>query len=59
VCASPQACELASELGISVELIDLKTIYPWDATTIAASVQKTGRLIVSHEAPVGATAHWP
>ncbi len=36
---------------VSVELIDLRTIYPFDADTIAASVQKTGRCVVVHEAP--------
>jgi pyruvate/2-oxoglutarate/acetoin dehydrogenase E1 component len=47
-----QACDLAAEAGISCELIDLRTILPWDVETIAASVQKTGRLLISHEAPV-------
>lgn len=55
-----QACDLASELGISVELIDLRTVYPWDVHTIAASVQKTGKLIISHEAPVSqSVTHHP
>ncbi|HYE02159.1 MAG TPA: alpha-ketoacid dehydrogenase subunit beta [Phycisphaerales bacterium] len=36
---------------VSVELIDLRTIYPIDADTIAASVQKTGRCVIVHEAP--------
>lgn len=47
-----QACSYAEELGISCELIDLQTIFPWDVDTIEQSVRKTGRLIVSHEAPV-------
>lgn len=38
--------------GISCELIDLRTILPWDAPMVAASVKKTGKLIVSHEAPI-------
>nr|KAJ0220866.1 hypothetical protein LSAT_V11C200068470 [Lactuca sativa] len=42
-----QACE-----GISCELIDLKTLIPWDKETVEASVRKTGRLLISHEAPV-------
>jgi 2-oxoisovalerate dehydrogenase E1 component beta subunit len=41
----------AARDGISCELIDLRTILPWDAATVGASVQKTGRLVVSHEAP--------
>jgi pyruvate dehydrogenase E1 component beta subunit len=36
---------------MSVELIDLRTIYPIDIDTIAASVEKTGRCVVVHEAP--------
>jgi len=47
------ACDRAkAELGASCELIDLRTILPWDAETVCASVSKTGRCVVSHEAPV-------
>lgn len=47
-----KACTMAEEqLGVSCELIDLRTILPWDVATVEASVRKTGRLIVSHEAP--------
>jgi len=47
-----QACDMAYEkAGISCELIDLRTVYPWDAATVERSVKKTGRLVVSHEAP--------
>jgi 2-oxoisovalerate dehydrogenase E1 component subunit beta len=47
-----EACDRAqSEMGISCELIDLRTILPWDADTVAESVSRTGRLVVSHEAP--------
>ncbi|MHC4990382.1 MAG: alpha-ketoacid dehydrogenase subunit beta [Planctomycetota bacterium] len=35
----------------SVELIDLRTIYPLDMETIEASVEKTGRVVIVHEAP--------
>jgi pyruvate dehydrogenase E1 component beta subunit len=35
----------------SVELIDLRTIYPMDMETVEASVKKTGRAVVVHEAP--------
>ena len=36
---------------LSVELIDLRTIYPYDLDTVAASVQKTGRCVIACEAP--------
>ncbi|MHC5003061.1 MAG: alpha-ketoacid dehydrogenase subunit beta, partial [Planctomycetota bacterium] len=36
---------------LSVELIDLRTIYPLDMATIEASVRKTGRVVIVHEAP--------
>ncbi|WAR08675.1 ODBB-like protein [Mya arenaria] len=40
------------QLGVSCEVIDLRTILPYDIETICNSVIKTGRLVVSHEAPV-------
>ena len=39
---------------VSVELIDLRTCWPIDVDTIAASVEKTGRCVVVHEAPLTA-----
>ena len=42
------------DFGVSVELIDLRTIYPWDRKTIIDSVRKTGRAIVVHESMVNA-----
>lgn len=42
----------AEALGISCELIDLRTLLPWDQETVLASVRKTGRLVLTHEAPV-------
>ncbi|MBW8783708.1 MAG: alpha-ketoacid dehydrogenase subunit beta [Novosphingobium sp.] len=36
--------------GISAEVIDLRTLSPWDKDTVLASVEKTGRAIVVHEA---------
>jgi 2-oxoisovalerate dehydrogenase E1 component beta subunit len=46
------ACEMAEkEMGVSCEIIDLRTIQPWDKQTVINSVKKTGKLIVSHEAP--------
>ncbi|KAK9125147.1 hypothetical protein Scep_013993 [Stephania cephalantha] len=47
-----QACVEAEKDGISCELIDLKTLIPWDKETVEASVRKTGKLLVSHEAPI-------
>ena len=38
--------------GISIELIDLRTIFPWDRQTILDSVAKTGRALVVHESMV-------
>jgi pyruvate dehydrogenase E1 component beta subunit len=37
--------------GISVEVVDIRTLYPLDKDTILKSVKKTGRLLVVHEAP--------
>lgn len=42
--------ELAAE-GISVEVVDLRTLRPWDPETVMASVAKTGRAVVANEAP--------
>lgn len=38
-----QAKELAASDGIEAEVIDLRTLLPWDADAVAASVEKTGR----------------
>lgn len=46
------ACEMArKEEGIECELINLRTLSPWDEKTVMESVRKTGRVVVSHEAP--------
>ncbi len=45
------AATRAAGKGIDVEVIDLRTLAPMDADALAASVQKTGRAIVVHEAP--------
>ncbi|KAL3090023.1 hypothetical protein niasHS_006475 [Heterodera schachtii] len=48
-----ETAELAQQrLGVSCEVIDLQTILPWDVETVAESVAKCGRLLVSHEAPI-------
>ena len=36
--------------GPSVEIIDLRTIYPWDREMVIGSVRRTGRLLIVHEA---------
>ena len=47
-----QAVERAEKEGISCEVIDLRSILPWDVETVANSVLKTGRLVITHEAPL-------
>ncbi len=45
------AAGILKKEGINVELIDLRTIYPYDKETILESVKKTGRFLVVHEGP--------
>jgi 2-oxoisovalerate dehydrogenase E1 component beta subunit len=48
-----KAAEKAQQdLNVSCEVIDLCTISPWDVDTVISSVKKTGRALVSHEAPI-------
>jgi pyruvate dehydrogenase E1 component beta subunit len=51
VTAALQAAEIGAEEGVSIEVIDLRSLSPIDYPTIMASVQKTGRAVVVHEAP--------
>jgi len=44
------AIEAAAQSELSVEVIDLRTIWPWDRDTVFASAAKTRRLLVAHEA---------
>lgn len=44
-----RAAEAATRFGDRVELIDLRTIAPWDKACVLASVAKTGRCLVVHE----------
>jgi 2-oxoisovalerate dehydrogenase E1 component beta subunit len=46
-----EAAEKAAADGLDVEVIDLRTIVPYDIETMIASVKKTGRCVVAHEAP--------
>jgi acetoin:2,6-dichlorophenolindophenol oxidoreductase subunit beta len=41
---------LEAKTSKSVEIIDLRTLWPWDRETVFASVRKTGKLLVVHEA---------
>jgi 2-oxoisovalerate dehydrogenase E1 component beta subunit len=45
------AATAAAEEGKSIEVIDLRSLSPLDLDALAASVEKTGRLVVAHEAP--------
>jgi pyruvate/2-oxoglutarate/acetoin dehydrogenase E1 component len=48
ICA--QACDAMASEGIDVELIDLRSIWPWDREQVLTSCAKTGKLLVVHEA---------
>jgi pyruvate dehydrogenase E1 component beta subunit len=48
--AALDAAEAAAQRGLSVEVIDLRTIWPWDRDAVLASGAKTRRLLVVHEA---------
>jgi pyruvate dehydrogenase E1 component beta subunit len=45
-----EAAELAAAKGINVEVVDIRTIVPFDIETIINSVKKTGRVVILHEA---------
>lgn len=47
-----KAASMAEDEGISCEIIDLRSILPWDRDTVCESVAQTGRLLISHEAPL-------
>ena len=51
VTVADEAAKKAEEAGISVEVLDLRTLLPFDIEAILASVQKTGRCVIVHEAP--------
>ena len=44
------AAENFATLGVSVEVIDLQTLQPWDERTVIASLARTHRLVIVHEA---------
>jgi 2-oxoisovalerate dehydrogenase E1 component len=49
--ASEAAQTLAAE-GREVEIVDLRSLVPWDRETVLESVHRTGRVLVLHEAPL-------
>ena len=52
VATALEAARIAAEEGTSLEVVDLRSLSPIDFETLEASVRKTGRLVVAHEAPV-------
>ncbi len=48
--ACVQACDELAGAGIEAELIDLRSIWPWDRARVLESCARTGRLLVVHEA---------
>jgi 2-oxoisovalerate dehydrogenase E1 component len=47
-----EAAETLAREGREVEVVDLRSLLPWDAEAVLASVKKTGRALVLHEAPL-------
>ncbi len=43
------AIEACQKLGINAEIVDLKTLLPWDKDTVKTAVEKTGKVLVLHE----------
>jgi 2-oxoisovalerate dehydrogenase E1 component len=48
--AQEEAAHQAVENGVDLEIVDLRTLVPWDRETVRASLQKTNRALVLHEA---------
>jgi pyruvate dehydrogenase E1 component beta subunit len=48
--AALDAAALAEKEGVSLEVIDLRTIWPWDRDAVLASAERTGRVLIAHEA---------
>ncbi|MCA1962043.1 MAG: alpha-ketoacid dehydrogenase subunit beta [Desulfomonile sp.] len=48
---SEKAAQHVADEGVDVEVIDLRTVWPFDLEAIIKSVTKTGRLVIVHEAP--------
>jgi 2-oxoisovalerate dehydrogenase E1 component len=43
------ALETCRELGVNADILDLRTLLPWDKEAVTATVKKTGRVIILHE----------
>ncbi len=48
--AAAEAAETLADEGIDVDLLDLRSLWPWDKEAVLESAARTGRLIVAHEA---------
>ena len=44
-----RTAETLAEVGLNAEIIDLRTIFPWDEESVLASAKKTGKLLIVHE----------
>jgi pyruvate/2-oxoglutarate/acetoin dehydrogenase E1 component len=44
------ACAVLAAEGVKIDLLDLRTLWPWDEEAVVTSVARTGRLLVAHEA---------
>ncbi len=44
-----EAADTLAEKGVSAEVVDLRSLWPWDKTAVLTSVAKTGHLVVAHE----------
>ena len=45
------AADLLAAQGVYAEVIDLRTLWPWDRDTVFSSIQKTKRVLIAHESP--------
>src|SRR5919106_972097 len=56
VSGTARACDAAERLaahdGAEIEVIDLRSLVPWDLDAVLESVEKTSRVLVLHEAPL-------
>ena len=54
LCAEAISAAEKAFQGVNIELIDLRTVYPWDHETVLESVRRTGRAVVVHESMLNA-----